>query len=116
MWLLLNHGRYAAATHIHGGEASYVHVIEGALRAGRPKQGPDLFGGDIPIKRRAKTMNNTLLGFGIVFLVGAVLMVLGLTQRELTVKDLSVLVFFFPGVIALVAHLEIARLRKVGKP
>jgi hypothetical protein len=57
-------------------------------------------------------MNNTLLGFGIVFFVGAVLMLFGLTPAALTVKELSVLVFFFPGVVAVVSHLEIARLRK----
>ncbi len=57
-------------------------------------------------------MNNTLLGFGIVLIVGAVLLLFGLTPGALTVKDLSVLAFFLPGVIALVSHLEIARLRK----
>lgn len=56
-------------------------------------------------------MNAVLMGFGAVYLIGAILLVLDVTPMP-TLKDLSVLAFLLPGVIALVSHLEIARLRK----
>ena len=56
-------------------------------------------------------MKTALLGFGIVYLAGAVLLVSDITQI-LPAKNLSVLAFFLPGVVALVAHLEIAKLKK----
>lgn len=60
-------------------------------------------------------MKTTLLGFGIVYLAGAILLVFNIyldITPTLPVKSLAVLAFFLPGVVALIAHLEIARLKK----
>ena len=54
-----------------------------------------------------------LLGFGIVYPIGAVVLAMGFGQ--ISQKNLSVLAFLLPGVVALVAHLEIARLRRQAK-
>ena len=60
-------------------------------------------------------MKTTLLGFGIGYLVGAVFLAFNIyldITPTLPVKSLAVLAFFLPGVVALIAHLEIARLKK----
>ena len=60
-------------------------------------------------------MNTTLLGFGIVYLAGAVLLVFNIyldITPTLSLKSLAALAFFLPGVVALVAHLEIVMLKK----
>ena len=55
-------------------------------------------------------MKNTLFGFGVVYLIGAVVFTLGVAPVQ-PMKNLAVLEFLLPGVVALVAGLEIARLR-----
>ena len=55
-------------------------------------------------------MKTTLFGFGIVYLVGALVLVFDVPQ--LPAKNLSVLAFLLPGVVALVANIEIARLKR----
>ena len=60
-------------------------------------------------------METTLLGFGIGYLVGAVLLAFNTyfdIMPAMSVKSLAVLAFFLPGVVALIAHLEIVRLKK----
>jgi hypothetical protein len=60
-------------------------------------------------------MKTTLLGFGIGYLAGAVLLVFNIyfdLTPTLPMKSLAVLAFFLPGVVALIAHLEIVRLKK----
>ena len=60
-------------------------------------------------------MKTTLLGFGIGYLVGAVLLAFNTyfdIMPAMSVKSLTVLAFFLPGVVALIAHLEIVRLKK----
>ncbi len=60
-------------------------------------------------------MKTTLLGFGIGYLAGAVLLVFNIyfdITPTLPLKSLAVLAFFLPGVVALIAHLEIVRLKK----
>ena len=60
-------------------------------------------------------MNTTLLGFGIAYMAGAILLVFNIyfdITPTLPMKSLSVLAFFLPGVVALIAHLEIAKLNK----
>ncbi len=56
-------------------------------------------------------MKTALLGFGIVYLAGAVLLVFDITPL-LPAKNLSVLAFLLPGAVALIAHLEIEKLKK----
>ena len=56
-------------------------------------------------------IKTVLLGFGVVYLIGAVLLAFDITHIP-TLKDVSVLAFLLPGVVALVAHLEIAKLKK----
>ena len=55
-------------------------------------------------------MKTTLFGFGIVYLVAALVLVFYVPQ--LPAKNLSVLAFLLPGVVALVANIEIARLKR----
>ena len=55
-------------------------------------------------------MKTTLFGFGIVYLVGALVLVFDVPQMP--AKNLSVLAFLLPGVVALVANIEIARLKR----
>lgn len=55
-------------------------------------------------------MKNTLFGFGVVYLIGAVGFTLGVAPVQ-PMKNLAVMEFLLPGVVALVAGLEIARLR-----
>ena len=57
-------------------------------------------------------MKTVLLGFGIVYMVGAVLVAFGIAGHALTLREVSALAFLLPGAVALVAHLEIARLKK----
>jgi biotin transporter BioY len=56
-------------------------------------------------------MKSVLFGFGVVYLLGAVWLIVAPSQI-LEMKNLAVLVFFSPGVVALVAGLEVARLRR----
>jgi biotin transporter BioY len=55
-------------------------------------------------------MKSTLFGFGVVFLIGAAWFTLGIGPMQ-PMKNLAVLAFLLPGVVAVVAGLEIARLR-----
>ena len=60
-------------------------------------------------------MKTTLLGFGIVYLVGAVLLILNIyldITPPLPVRSLTVLAFLLPGAVAIITHLEIVRLKK----
>ena len=60
-------------------------------------------------------MKTTLLGFGIAYILGAFLLILNIyldITPPLPVKSLTVLVFFLPGAVAVIAHLEIVRLKK----
>ncbi len=54
-------------------------------------------------------MKSTLFGFGIVYVLGALVLVFDVPLMP--AKSLAVLAFLLPGVVALVASLEIARLR-----
>jgi biotin transporter BioY len=64
----------------------------------------------VPTKREGTRMKSTLFGFGVVFLIGAVWFTLGTGPMQ-TMKNLTVLVFLFPGIVALVVGLEITRLQ-----
>ncbi len=60
-------------------------------------------------------MKTTLLGFGIVYILAAFLLISNIyldITPPLPVKSLTVLAFFLPGALAIIAHLEIVRLKK----
>ena len=56
-------------------------------------------------------MKSTLFGFGVVYLVGAAWLILDVGQM-LPMRNLAVLAFLLPGVVAMVGGLEVARLRR----
>jgi biotin transporter BioY len=55
-------------------------------------------------------MKNTLFGFGVVLLIGAAWFTLGIGPMQ-PIKNLAVLAFLLPGVVAVVAGIEMTRLR-----
>jgi biotin transporter BioY len=55
-------------------------------------------------------MKSTLFGFGVVLFIGAAWFTLGIGPAQ-PMKNLVVLAFLLPGVVAVVAGLEMARLR-----
>ena len=55
-------------------------------------------------------MKNTLFYAGVVLLIGAVVFTLGVAPEQ-PMKNLAVMEFLLPGVVALVAGSEIAQLR-----
>ncbi len=58
-------------------------------------------------------MRSTLFGFGVVYIVGAALLVLDISgMPTMTIKNLAVLAFLLPGVVATVGGLEMARLQR----
>lgn len=60
-------------------------------------------------------MKTTLLGFGIAYILGALLLISNIyldITPPLPVKSLTVLAFFLPGAVAVLAHLEIVRIKK----